>query len=107
MIHRVCRKILAALLVLGWISLSCFDVVEDLNEIPGQVAVSSATDHSSSSSKQREWGPVANNIVESANYTEEADAALARLIKVVFDFDPILHSCRYFQLHKLYRVFLI
>jgi hypothetical protein len=107
MIHRVCRKLIAALLILGWVSLSCIDVVEDLDQTPGQVAVSSAPDHSGSSSKRREWGPLANNIVESANHTEEADVALASLTKVIFDFDPILHCRRYLQLHKFYRVVLI
>jgi hypothetical protein len=107
MISRVCRRVIVALIVLGWVSLSCFDVVEDLDEILGGVAVSSTRDHSTSSSKQEKWRPVANDIVESAGYTEQADAAPASLFQVIFDLDPVLHCCRYFQRHKLYRVFLI
>ena len=63
------RKLVAALLIIGWISLSCFDVVEDLDQIPAQTAVSSSS-RDSSSSKLWGWGPLLNNIVEFANFAE-------------------------------------
>jgi len=103
----MCRKILAALLILGWVSLSCFDVVEDLDEIPGQVAVSNSSSDGSSSSKRGGWGPLANNMVESANPTEQADVFLISFTPIAFEFDPVFDFRRHFQLHKLYRVFLI
>lgn len=34
MISIMFRKLIAALLILGWISLSGFDLVEDLDEVP-------------------------------------------------------------------------
>src|SRR6266496_4148580 len=52
MILSMCGKLVVALLILGWISLSGFDLVEDLDEIPGQVAVSSASPDDSSTSKR-------------------------------------------------------
>ena len=106
MIVRMCRKLIAALLILGWISLSGFDVVEDLDEIPGCVAVSNASTDSSTS-KRGGWGPLANNIVESANRTQQADVALVRVIPTVLTFVQLFDFRRRSQLHKLYRVFLI
>ncbi len=107
MIPSMCRKLVGVLLILGWISLSCFDVVEDLDEIPGQVAVSSSSPDESSTSKRGGWGPLANNIVESANPTQQTDVALVRFTPTIFDPDPVLDFRGHFQLHKLYRVFLI
>jgi len=107
MIPSMCRKLIGALLILGWVSLSCFDVVEDLDEIPGQVAVSSASPDDSSTSKRGGWGPLANNIVESANRTQQADIAPVRFTPTIFDPDPILDFRGHFHLHKLYHVFLI
>src|SRR6266550_2054107 len=84
MVFNVCRKILVALLILGWISLSGFDLIEDLDEIPGQVAVSSASPLDSSTSKRGGWGPLANNIVESAaNLTQQADVTLISFIPTI------------------------
>jgi hypothetical protein len=107
MILPMCRKLIAALLILGWISLSGFDVVEDLDEVPGQVAVSSSSPDDSSTSKRGGWGPLVNNIVESANRTQRADVALVSFTSTTFDPDPVLDFRRHFPLHKLYRVFLI
>jgi len=107
MILRMCRKFIAGLLILGWTSLSGFDVVEDLDEIPGQIAVSSTSPDDSSTSKRSGWGPLANNIVESANRTQPADVALVSFTPTIFDPDPVLDFRRHFQFYKLYRVFLI
>ena len=62
MILNMCRKLIAALVILGWISLSCFDVVQDLDEIQGPVALSSSFPDDSSTSKSGGWGPVAHHI---------------------------------------------
>ena len=107
MIPRMCRRLLAALLILGWVSLSGFDVVEDLDEVPGQAAVSRAPDADSSNSKRGGWGPLANNIIESANRTQQVNSALVSFTPTILDFDPVPVFRRHFQLHKLYRVFLI
>lgn len=107
MIRRMCKRLLAALLILGWISLSGFDVVEDLDEAPGQVAVSKAPADGSSVTKRGGWGPLANNIVESANRTKQIDFPLATFASPVFYFDLLVELHRRSPLHKLYRVFLI
>ena len=107
MILIMCRKLIAVLLIFGWISLSGFDLVEDLDEIPGQAAVSSSAPDNSSSSKRGGWGPLANNIVESANHTREAEVALISFTASTFDLQPVFDFRKHIQLHKLYRVFLI
>ena len=106
-IRRMCRRLLAVLLILGWVSLSGFDVVEDLDEAPGQTAVSTAPDHEGSSSKRGGWGPLANNMVESAHRTQQINSPHVSFAPTFFDFDPTPVFRRHFQLHKLYRVFLI
>ena len=107
MIRHMCRRLLAVLLILGWVSLSGFDVVEDLDEAPGQTAVSTAPDDQSSSSKRGGWGPLANNIIESANCTQETTVAFVTFFPTIFHCDSAPVFRRHFQLHKLYRVFLI
>jgi len=103
----MCGKLIVAVLILGWISLSGFDLVEDLDEIPGQVAVPSSSPDDSSTSKRGGWGPLANNIVESANRTQQTDVALVRFTPTIFDPNPVLDFRGHLQLHKLYRVYLI
>lgn len=107
MIALMCRKFVAVVVILGWVSLSCFDVVEDLDEIPGHVVVSSSSPDGSSTAKRGGWGPLANNIVESANQTEQAGVALISFTPIAFEFTRVVDLRRHFQLHKLYRVFLI
>ena len=104
-ILNMCRKLIVALLILGWISLSGFDVVEDLDEVPGQVSVSSASPINSAKVGGR--GPLANNMVESANRIPLADSVPVTFCEAVFELDPAPDFRRHFQLHKLYRVFLI
>ena len=103
----MCRRLIAALLIIGWTSLSGFDVVEDLDEVPGQPTVSNAPDADASTEKRGGWGPLANNVVESANRTQPTHIAPASLISTIAVFDLVLDFRRHFQLHKLYRVFLI
>jgi hypothetical protein len=103
----MCTSLIAALLIIGWIGLSGFDVIEDLDEVPGQPAVSSPPDADTSTSKRGGWGPLANNIVESANRTQPTHIALVSLISTFATFDLTSDFRRHFPLHKLYRVFLI
>jgi hypothetical protein len=100
------RKIWAVLLIFGWVSLSGFDVLDDLDEVPGQAAVSRAS-HEGSSSSKRAMGALPNNIIESANFAQEVQALSVSFTPTIFaiDCNPDFH--RHFQLHKLYHVFLI
>ncbi|HEX9786461.1 MAG TPA: hypothetical protein VGB09_00475 [Candidatus Binatia bacterium] len=107
MIRRMCRKVLAALLIFGWVILSGFDLVEDLDEVPGQAGVSSASSPDNSKSKRGGWGTLANNIVESATRIPQAFVEFFGLTATIFDLDVNFDFRRYVQLHKLYRVFLI
>jgi hypothetical protein len=107
MIRRMRREVLATLLVLGWISLSGFDLVEDLDEIPGQVAVSSASPKESPTFKVNGQAPLANNIIESANRIQDTAVSLTSFMPANFHFVTVLDFRRHSQLHKLYRVFLI
>jgi hypothetical protein len=105
-IPRMCRRLVAALLIIGWVSLSGFDVVEDLDEIPGQAGFSQSSGEEGFSSK-RAMGPLANNIIESANRTQQTTADIVTFFPTIFHFDSAPIFSRHFQLHKLYRVFLI
>ncbi|HEY7715980.1 MAG TPA: hypothetical protein VIE90_15825 [Candidatus Binatia bacterium] len=107
MIRRMCRRLLAVLLILGWVSLSGFDVIEDLDEAPGQTAISTAPDDEGSNAKRGGWGPLANNIVESANRNQDTDVVLIKIAETDFDNEPVFQFQKHFQLHKLYHVFLI
>ena len=102
----MCRKVIATLLIAGWVILSGFDVLEDL-EFPGGVVVSRLSHDPDSTSTVAGWGALANNIVESAhrithNYLDLAGSTV---------FSPDLHSVpdfrAHFPLHKRYHVFLI
>jgi hypothetical protein len=100
------NRVLGTLLILGWVGLSVFDVVEDLDEVPGQAAISSSSPDEGFS-KRGGWGPLANNVVESATRTDKISAALIISAPSVFHYKSIYSFRRQFQLHKLYRVFLI
>src|SRR5687768_3920647 len=100
------RRVLGALLVLGWISLSGFDVIEDLDEAPGQIQLSAAPDHAGHDSK-RAMGALANNIIESASRSKPVHLAALNLAVIVLRIEPITEFRRHSQLHKLFRVFLI
>jgi len=104
----MCRKVLAVLLTFGWVSLSCFDVVEDLDEIPRNASISSASPEHGSTSTPRGWGPLANNIIESlSRVPKSADFSLVTFTEVISHTTPILNFRPHHELHKLYRVFLI
>jgi len=106
MILRMCRKIAALLLILGWISLSGFDVVEDLDGVPGQRALAGASGNGSTASLPGRT-PLANNIVESANRIQHTHLALVNFTPALFDCDTLLEFRRHSQRYKLYHVFLV
>lgn len=106
MIRPMFRRILAALLSICWVSLSGFDVVEDLDDISRQTVLSSASPDDSSSSVRR-WGPLANNIIESANRIQPDSRTLVSFTASSFNQYQLLDLRRQLQLHKLYCVFLI
>ena len=106
MIPRMCREFAAVLLILGWISLSAFDVLEDLHGASGQGTLSKGSD-SGSTVKFHDKVPLANNIVESANRIQQTDLALVNFTPTLFDCETLLAFRRHSQLHKLYQVFLI
>jgi hypothetical protein len=101
------RRLVAAFVVLGWISLSCFDVIEDLDEMSGQVKVATLPDTAHPSTQRGRWGPLANNMVESANSAQKAVPIFLAFTPAAFKFAPAFDLRRHFQLHKFYRVFLI
>jgi hypothetical protein len=105
-IQRMCRKIAALLLILGWISLSGFDVVEDLDGVPGQPALVGGSGNGSTA-KLHDRTPLANNIVESATRIQHTDLALVNFTPALFDCDTLLEFRRHSQRHKLYHVFLV
>ncbi|MBM4297862.1 MAG: hypothetical protein FJ143_08995 [Deltaproteobacteria bacterium] len=101
------KKPLALLLIAGWVILSGFDLVEDLDQIPGKVVVSSASPLESSTLARGGWGPIANNIVESANRISKTYVSFASVAASSFTVDAVLDFPRHFRLYKFYRVFLI
>jgi hypothetical protein len=100
------RKISAALIILGWISLSGFDLIEDLDEVPCEAAISSSSPGDGLTPKRGGW-PLANNSVESAARAERADAVITTLTPAIFRSDSVIDFRKHSQLHKLHRVFLI
>jgi len=100
-------KIVASLLIFGWVLLSGVDLVEDLDEISGHGAISSAASPDSVKSKRVGWGALANNIVESGARLPQVFGELSSLTTVFFDLETYFEFRRHFRLHKLYRVFLI
>lgn len=101
------KQLIVILLVIGWISLSGFDLVEDLDEIPGPVTISSNSQDGGATAKRGGWRPLANNIVESAGSTQRVDVAGVSFTSTAFESEPVFDFRRDISLHKLYRVFLI
>ena len=98
------RKVLAVLLMVSWVILSGYDLLEDL-DVPSQVGVHSATEGSPPNVGQRI--DLVNNIVESADRPRLFDAELFELPGIDLAVARALFSERVFQLHKLHCVFLI
>jgi hypothetical protein len=106
MIRRMHRNVVAGLLILGWITLSGFDLLEDFKHLHGQLLVSSASSPEHIKSRDGR-GTLANNIVESATRIPERTIAPCRSTDTIVDGSPIVDFRGYFLRHKLYRVFLI
>jgi hypothetical protein len=106
MIRRMHRNVSAGLLILGWITLSGLDVLEDFKHLHGQLLVSSASSPEHVKSRNG-WGTLANNIVESATRIAESPMAFARSTATIGGGTTIVDFRGYFLRHKLYRVFLI
>jgi hypothetical protein len=100
------RRRLAVLLITGWVILSCFDVLEDL-EFPSGPTLSQLGHDPSGASHVAGWGALANNIVESAHRITHDYVDL--LSSTVFSsvLEPVSIFRPPFQLHKLYRKLLI
>ena len=98
------RKLLGLLLVFSWISLSGFDVTEDL-DLPDQMEFQSSTD-----SPETGHGPVrllVRNIVESANQPHSLWPSLLEQFATTKNIYTPHHFQKTSKLHKLHRVFLI
>jgi hypothetical protein len=106
MICAMRRNLIVSLLILGWVALSGLDLLEDLKHLPGQVLVSDASS-SDKVKSNRDWGALANNIVESANRVPETVAALCAPAVLVGGVEAAVDFRGYFRRHKLYQVYLI
>lgn len=98
------KRLLALLLVFSWISLSGFDVTEDL-DLPDQIEFHSSTD--SPIATDGPAGLLAGNIVETANNTQSRCANLLEQFVTVKTIYTPHHPEKTSKLHKIYRVFLI
>jgi len=96
---------LAILLVFGWLSLSAFDLLEDLKVPSGDRAYTT-----SGKSHARNWSRLpnlANNIVESAASSHVKYSPPLRVNRSEAGFRLFWSSPRALELHKLHHVFLI
>jgi hypothetical protein len=98
------RKLLGSLLIVSWVILSGFDLVEDL-ELPKRIEIRALPDASL---------PIGapglhalNNIVESADHKPESYACLLDLHTVDSSAGGIVVFKKVSRLHKLHRVYLI
>jgi hypothetical protein len=108
------KRVVAALIILGWISLPGLDVVEDLFDVPGQTQLSTAPNESSPRSKQfwqfidfhDEWQPLPNNIIELTSRTKAATIEAVTSSPIIFHYVRPAEF-RKNSLHNLFRIFLI
>jgi hypothetical protein len=99
------RKLVAVLLVLSWVILSGFDVVEDL-DLPDEVELCSSKSAEPSAAP---WScRLVNNIVESANISSDRDpVVVTRPAERHGGFTAPAASSIKLKLHKLHAIFLI
>ena len=100
-------KLVASLLILGWISLSGFDLVEELNDLPGQPAALKTVPDGTPMANQDLSVPLVNNMVESANRSQPVEISFGNSIQDFFYFSPNRDFRQHSQLYKLSRVLLI
>ena len=101
------RKSLAVLLLLSWIILSGFDLLEDLGFETGNSAYSQGSTNNHLLPHLKHRSSLANNIVESAASAQQFYPLTLRLIPNQSPIHPVLSFHTVFDLHKLHRVFLI
>jgi hypothetical protein len=99
------RKSLAVLLVLSWVILSGFDVVEDL-DLPDEVKICNPTAQDAPGAP---WScRLVNNIVESADTSSGRDPVLVpEPVGRHASFTALSASHIKLKLHKLHAIFLI
>jgi hypothetical protein len=102
----MCRQVFATVLIAGWIVLSGFDVLEDLDS-PVQAVISKDSRDASPSSNVGSRGALANNMIESAYRMHQDYTCRFAAVDLTTNSDSVPSFRAYFQLHKLYRVFLI
>ena len=96
----------AALLILSWLTLSCFGLVEDLNQLIAQAGVSTTTAQHGSARRGADWDALTNNIVESATRARH-DSTFLSVMEFRRSGEAVFAFRRQSPLHKLHRVFLI
>ena len=101
------RKALAALVILSWVILSGFDLLEDLGFKTGPSAYSESTPEKALPSDFKHRLSLANNIVESAHIEQLFYPSLFRLTAFRPSNHPLSLFHRVSELYKLHRVFLI
>ena len=99
------RRILIAVLIMGWVSLSIFDVLEDLRAPSQQIAYNQ--NGQAYPLKSSRPSNLANNMVESALTAHSVDSPLLRADHSQLGIHPLASLTRALSLHKLHRVFLI
>ena len=98
-------RLVSVLLVVGWVSLSAFDLLEDL-KIPSGGSAYTQTDKSHA----HRWSKhpsLANNIIESAVSAPTAFIPLVDPNRSPSAIHPLTSSHGVLELHKLHRVLLI
>ena len=98
------RKQVAVLLVLSWIALSAFDVLEDL-DVPDQTEAHSSEQPLPAGSGQ--IARVANNIVESADHPSRRQSIHMKELAVKGSPEILTPYRKASKLHKLHSVFVI
>ena len=101
------RRILALLLIGGWMTLAQIDMLEDIDD-PDSCMIANSRDVSDGSSPGlNPLRNIAHNIVESAARCDHAHAAIVFITPVHVVRESIADLRRASPLHKLFGIFLI
>lgn len=101
----MCARLVSVLLVVGWVSLSAFDLLEDL-KIPTGGSAYTQTDKSYAHRWSRHPS-LANNIIESAVNAPSAYVPLVNSNRPPSAIYPLTSPHGVLEIHKLHRVLLI
>lgn len=101
----MCARLVSVLLVVGWVSLSAFDLLEDL-KIPTGGSAYTQTDKSYAHRWSRHPS-LANNIIESAVNAPSAYVPLVNPNRPPSAIYPLTSPHGVLEIHKLHRVLLI